>query len=252
MIDVKPIQGLIKDNLPAILTATACVGTVTTALLTAKGTTLAIEKVADYAEANLRDPSDLSWKEKFGVAYSAYVPAAIAGVSTLVAIVAANRIQYARGAALAIAYAGSEKAFARYRRALEDVGGPKAVEEVKARVAETAVQEAPRPDSQRLVIGSGDVLCYDMFSGRYFNSDIESIRRVENNINYQLNTEGYASLNEFYAGLGVPPISAGEMVGWREANSLSVDFGSQLDPSGRPVLTIDFLVAPKENYYKFS
>nr|DAN65007.1 MAG TPA: hypothetical protein [Caudoviricetes sp.] len=83
-------------------------------------------------------------------------------------------------------------------------------------------------------------------------SDIETIRRVENNINGQLNTECYASLNEFYIGLGLPPVAAGELVGWSEPNSLSVEFGSQLDPKGNPVLTIDFLVAPKENYFKIA
>ena len=93
---------------------------------------------------------------------------------------------------------------------------------------------------------------YDVFSGRYFRSDIETIRRVENNINGQLNLECYASLNEFYNGLGIPPIAAGELVGWSEPNSLSVEFGSQLTEKGEPVLTVDFLVSPKENYFKIN
>lgn len=253
MINANDCARLIKANAPAILTASACVGTIATAILTAKSTTLAIEKIADYCEANLRSPEDLSWKEKFSVSYRVYIPPAIAGVCTLVSIISANRIQYARGAAFALAYSGSEAAFRRYREAVADVVKPKDVQKITSRVAEKSVQEAGQPFSGTvLVASSGDVLCYDVFSGRYFRSDIETIRRVENNINGQLNAECYASLNEFYAGLGLPPIAAGELVGWSVPNSLSVEFGSQLTEKGEPVLTIDFLVSPKENYFKIA
>lgn len=253
MINANDCARLIKANTPAILTASACVGTVATAILTAKSTTLAVEKIADYCEANLRSPEDLSWKEKFSVSYRVYIPPAIAGVCTLVSIIAANRIQYARGAAFALAYSGSEAAFRRYREAVSDVVKPKDVQKITSRVAEKSLSEADKPHSGTILItSSGDVLCYDVFSGRYFKSDIETIRRVENNINGQLNAECYASLNEFYAGLGLPPIAAGELVGWSDPNSLSVEFGSQLTEKGEPVLTVDFLVSPKENYFKIA
>lgn len=253
MINANDCARLIKANSPAILTASACVGTIATAILTAKSTTLAIEKIADYCEANLRSPKDLSWKEKFSVSYRVYIPPAISGVCTLVSIVAANRVQYTRGAAFALAYSGSEAAFRRYREAVSDVVKPKDVQKITSRVAEKSVQEAGKPaPGTILVTSSGDVLCYDVFSGRYFKSDIETIRRVENNINGQLNTESYASLNEFYTGLGLPPIAAGELVGWSDPNSLSVEFGSQLTEKGEPVLTVDFLVSPKENYFKIA
>lgn len=253
MINANGCAQFIKANAPAILTASACVGTVATAILTAKSTTLAIERIADYCEDNLRSPEDLTWREKFAVSYRVYIPPAITAVATLVSIVAANRVQYSRGAAFALAYTGSEAAFKRYREAVADVVKPKDVEKVKARVAEKSVQDAGKPVSGSvLVASSGDVLCYDVFSGRYFKSDIETIRRVENNINGQLNLECYASLNEFYNGLGLPPIAAGELVGWSEPNSLSVEFGSQLTEKGEPVLTVDFLVSPKENYFKIN
>ena len=253
MINANDCARLIKANAPAILTASACVGTVATAILTAKSTTLAIERIADYCEDNLRSPEDLTWREKFAVSYRVYIPPAIAGVATLVSIVAANRIQYARGAAFALAYSGSEAAFRRYREAVSDVVKPKDVQKITSRVAEKSVHEAGQPlPGTVLVASSGDVTCYDVFSGRYFKSDIETIRRVENNINGQLNSESYASLNEFYTGLGLPPIAAGELVGWSDPNILSVEFGSQISPNGEPVLTIDFLVAPKENYFKLA
>ena len=253
MINANDCARLIKTNAPAILTASACIGAVATAVLTAKSTTLAVERIADYCEDNLRSPEDLSWREKFAVSYRVYIPPAIAGVATLVSIVAANRIQYARGAAFALAYSGSEAAFRRYREAVADVVKPKDLVKVKARAAEKSLSDAPPPSPGTiLVASSGDVTCYDVFSGRYFQSDIETIRRVENNINGQLNSECYASLNEFYAGLGLPPIAAGELVGWSDPNALSVEFGSQLTDKGEPVLTIDFLVSPKENYFKIN
>lgn len=74
MINANGVTQFFKANAPAILTASACVGTVATAILTAKSTTLAVEKIADYCEANLRSPEDLSWKEKFAVSYRVYIP----------------------------------------------------------------------------------------------------------------------------------------------------------------------------------
>jgi len=139
VINANGVTQFFKTNAPAILTASACVGTVATAVLTAKSTTLAVEKIADYCEANLRSPEDLSWKEKFAVSYRVYIPPAIAGVCTLVSIIAANRIQYSRGAAFALAYTGSEAAFKRYREAVADVVKPKDREKIKARVAEKSV-----------------------------------------------------------------------------------------------------------------
>ena len=47
MINANGCTQFIKANAPAILTASACVGTITTAILTAKSTTLAIERIAD-------------------------------------------------------------------------------------------------------------------------------------------------------------------------------------------------------------
>lgn len=251
--DLKMLSSTAKSNLPSILTAAACIGTITTAVLSYKSHELAVEKIATYSQDNLRTPDDLDWKEKFGISWSVYIPPAIAGVATIACIIGANRVQAARGAAFALAYAGSEQAFARYRQALEEVGGKKAVEEVKNKVAQKEINNSDQSPVDTILISGGDgVLCYDIFSGRYFKSDIETIRRVENNINYQLNNESYASLNEFYSGLNLPPISAGDLVGWSEPNSVSVEFSSQLDPKGRPVLTIDFLVAPRENYFKIN
>lgn len=253
MIDFKTISSATKDNLPAILTAAACVGTITTAVLSYKAHELAVEKIADFSEENIRIPDGLDWKERFGISWQVYIPPAIAGIATIACIIGANRVQAARGAAFALAYAGSEQAFARYRQALEEVGGKKAIEEVKNKVAQKAINDSDQKPVDTILVAGGDgVLCYDIFSGRYFQSDIETIRRVSNNINYQLNNESYASLNEFYAGLDLPPIAAGDLVGWSEPNSLSVEFSSQLDPKGRPVLAIDFLVAPRENYFKIN
>lgn len=48
MINANGVTQFFKANAPAILTASACVGTVATAVLTAKSTTLAVEKIADY------------------------------------------------------------------------------------------------------------------------------------------------------------------------------------------------------------
>ena len=137
---------------PAILTGAGGGGAVATAGLGEKSTRLGVEKSADYCEANLRSPEDRAWKEKVAGAERVYIPPAIAGVCTLVSIIAANRIQYSRGAAFALAYTGSEAAFKRYREAVADVVKPKDREKIKARVAAKSIQAAGKPHSRTILV----------------------------------------------------------------------------------------------------
>ena len=62
----------------------------------------------------------------------------------------------------------------------------------------------------------------------------------------------YASLNEFYDEIGLPPIEIGDKLGWNmDDGQIEVDFSSQLAADGTPCLVISFNVAPNYEYYKF-
>ena len=69
-------------------------------------------------------------------------------------------------------------------------------------------------ESEIIATNHGQTLFYDSWSGRYFKSSIEFLRRVINDLNYRLISEDWLDLNEFYYGLGLEPVKMGSMVGW--------------------------------------
>ena len=62
-----------------------------------------------------------------------------------------------------------------------------------------------------ILAGTGEVLCYDMSSGRYFQSTIEDIKRAENRVNKDLIHFMSASLSMFYEEIGLPPTSYSDL-----------------------------------------
>ena len=99
------------------------------------------------------------------------------------------------------------------------------------------------------VVEKGNTLCYDSISGRYFKSDIEKIKKAENELNKKMLNEMYLSLNEFYDELGLRPTSLGNELGWNIDDGLiDIHFSSQLSEDDQPCLVLDYCVAPRYGY----
>lgn len=146
-------------------------------------------------------------------------------------------------------YVLGDKAFTEYREAVDEVSDDKTKEKVKTRAAEKAVGR----DDEMLVNVANmghETICVDMYSGRYFRSDMETIRRAENDFNSDMLNNRYGSLNEFYSKLGIESIGAGEDIGWNSDDIMEIGYNSVLTQSGQPALSIDFYSSmPKHNYY---
>jgi hypothetical protein len=107
----KRVGKLAQDNSPAVLTAIGVAGTLTTAFLTGRASYKAAELIQEHNEK--QDVHDL-WmppKDAFRLVWRLYVPAASSAILTVAAIILANRIGTRRAAAMAAAYAITEKAF---------------------------------------------------------------------------------------------------------------------------------------------
>ena len=241
-----------SDNAPAILTGLAVVGTLTTAYLTGKASfkaanliraeeTMAIKSTGDaFYECNNRRKFELAWKF--------YIPAASSAVTTVAFIVAANRIGTRRAAAMAAAYAIAERGFEEYREKIVEKLGERKERAARDEIAQTRVTRNPPPEDMVLLEDGLSVLCCDLFSGRYFMSDMETLRRAENDVNFQVNNDYYASLSDFYDAIGLPQTSMSGDVGWNSDKLLELEFATTLTPSGKPCLTFDFKVMPIRGY----
>ena len=106
------------------------------------------------------------------------------------------------------------------------------------------------PKSSEIIIANGGtVLCYDELSGRYFESDVETIRKAENDINAAILSYMYASLHDLYVALNLPPTPYSSEVGWTSTNLLEFKFSTCLSEDNRPCISLGYSTYPVRDYY---
>jgi hypothetical protein len=81
---------------------------------------------------------------------------------------------------------------------------------------------------------------------------MEALRKAQNDINYQVMHDSYASLTDFYSMVGLAPTSNSDDVGWNSDKLLELQFSPVLTEGGRPCISIDFVVAPVRHYYRLN
>jgi hypothetical protein len=263
-VNIDQFNRFIKGNSPTIISAAAVAGVVTTAILTHRAA-LKMAHAVQVEEARRSQKNDsldipleevvdevLSRREKFDVAWKCYIPPVAAGAATIACIVWANQIGLRRNAALMAASVLAERAFSEYKDEVVRTLGEKKHEEVQDRIAERRLAENPPSPSQVVIVdGSGEQRCYDMWSGRYFRSDIETIRRAVNMLNKDIiDGNMYADLNELYSFLHMDPVHGGAAVGWNVDNLCDVHFSSHMGEDGIVALAMSFTNPPKADFGK--
>lgn len=245
----KTTRRFVIDNSPQILTAVGVVGTVSTAVLTGKAAFKAGRIIHEmennpYAE-EAHDP-----REKVEATWKLFIPPVGTGLITITAIVGANHISAGRAAALATAFTLSERSFEEYRKKVIEKLGTKKEEEVRAEIATERIHR--HEDESNLIVVSGtDVLCYDMFSDRYFTSNMEALKHAQNALNHTLLSDGFACLADFYDLIGLPTTAYSEEVGWTSDELLEVKFSTVLSKDMRPCLAIDYTAKPNRHRSRF-
>lgn len=256
---VKRAEKVVTDNSPLILTVVGVAGTIGTAVLAAKASFKAAKliEVQQTIEDTYQDnnhphePYDqMGPVEKAKLVWPLYIPTVVSGCATVAAIVTLNHIGTRRAAALAAAYAVSDRAFTEYKEKVREIVGEKKEEKVRDSLAQDRLDANPVSRNQ-VIITSGDVLCYESYTGRYFMSDAESIRRAENKLNSILINDGFASLGELYDELGLPRTSDCEDLGWNTDKLLDLSVHGGLAEDNRPCLVVEYTVAPIREYKRF-
>lgn len=237
---------------PEILTGIGIAGMITTTVLAVRATPKALELLEEKKNEDWVD--ELSPLEVVKTAWKPYVPAAVTGIASVACLIGASSVNAKRNAALATAYKLSETALTEYREKVIETIGEKKEKTVRDKVAEERVKKNPVSKSEVIVTNNGTTLCFDPISARYFKSSIDKIKRAENELNKQMlhDISGYVSLNEFYDELGLDHTSVGDNLGWNVDRLIDISFSSQLNDNGEPSVVLDYLVAPKYDFYKFS
>lgn len=248
-------QRLAAEHAPLIMTAIGVAGTITTAVLAGKASyeaALVIDdeftKERQIAGARGELPELLTPREKFELVWKLYIPATGTGLLTIGCIIGANRVGTRRAAAMAAAYSMSERAFETYRdKVVDQIGKPKE-QKVRDEIAQDRVNARPVDNQQVIVTGGGEVLCFDIYTGRYFNSSMESLKQAQNNFNHKLLKDDYQSLNDFYNMVGLSTVKQGDNVGWEAGQMLELLFSTTMSDDQRPCIAVDFLPVPDPRY----
>lgn len=247
----KSAEKYIVDNSPAILTGLGVAGTVTTAVLTGQASFKAAQILAEERKS-VPPPYDFkeAASEYVRLTWRSYLPAVAVGSTTIACIICANRVENRRAAAVAAAYSLSERAFEEYRAKVADRLGEGKAQEIKDEIHQNRVKNDP--NSAVVMVGSGKVLCYETYAGRYFESTMEDLKWAQNKLNAQVVNNYYASLNDFYSAVGLPMTDMGEELGWNVDRLLELEFSSVLTEESKPCLAFSFTVTPIRHYFRMN
>lgn len=243
---VKDVKKSTKKHSPEILTGIGITGMLTTTVLAVKATPKAL-KLIEQEEKYIGDK--LTKKEIVQTTWRCYIPATITGVASIACLVGASASNVKRNAALATAYAISETALKEYKNKVIETIGEDEERGIVEKTYKDKIAKNPVSNNNVIVTGKGDVLIYDVISGRYFNSDIDSLKRIENDINKRMLNDSFVSLNELYAEIGLDNISIGDELGWSiEGGFIEMRFSSQLNEDNSLCVVMDFATAPTYEY----
>lgn len=246
---VTKTQLVLSKHSPEILTGMGIAGMITTTVLAVKATPKAIRIIEENKEAIYLDHQELKPIDAIKWCWKCYIPAAVTGTVSIACLIGASRVSLTRNAALATAYKLSENALTEYREKVIETIGEKKEQTVREAIAKDRIQKNPVSSSEVIIIGKETTLFYDPLSGRYFKYDIEKLRRIIHDLNRQLLSNDYISLNEFYWSVDLPGIELGDTVGWNiEKGKIDISFSAQKTDDDRPCLVLDFVTPPTYNY----
>ena len=242
---VKSAKLFIHEHSPEILTGIGVIGMVTSTVLAIKATPKALELI--HSEENNKK-NKLDKKEIIKITWKEYIPAVSLGVGGIICIVSGCKIGTKRGAALATAYAVSERTLRTYRDKVVETIGEKKEKDIREKISQDNINSNPPQNGSIVITQSGNTLIKDEYSGRYFRSDLDNIRKASNELNKEMLHCDYISLNQWYSAIGLDNIKNGDELGWNITQGLiELDFGTCL-AGDEPCITMEYSRMPEPGF----
>ena len=162
---IKSTKNFMCKHSPEILTGVGLAGMVTSTVLAVKATPKALELIK---EEEFKQSKHLNKKEIIKVAWKPYIPAIIAGSSTIACIVGANYLNLKNQASIMSAYALLDSSYKEYRNKTKEVYGDDS--EIRKKVIESKFDDSVHTNPE-------ETLFFDYQSMRFFESTFEDICR---------------------------------------------------------------------------
>jgi len=237
----------VNQNSPTIMIGLGLSGLIGSTVMAVRVTPKALDLIYEESLSN----EELSNKQVVVLCWRLYIPAAASAILGVSAVILGNRLHLRRAAVLASLYSLAENTLQTYQqKVIESVGKTKA-DAIFSEAGEELVTDPPDEENIHNV-GGGTELCYEVSTGRYFESDVTKIRSAENEFNKELIIDNEKPMNELFYMLGLPPVSLGENAGWVvDDGLLEILINPKISTNGdRPCLAIDFTRRPKPLWIK--
>lgn len=240
------------EHSPEILLGLGITGMLSSTILAVKATPKVYTMIEKEKEVRrLECEPELTKVDILKMSWKPYLPAAISFGASTACLIGANSVNAKRNAMLATAYKLSERALVEYKDKVIEVVGEEKEKEIRDKVAKDKVAKDKIENKEVIITTKGDTLCYDSISGRYFKSDVDKIKKVENVINHSLICNDYCSLNEFYDEIGLDATEMGSAIGWSiNSGLIEIYFTSQITEDGQPCIVVNFDIPPTYNFDK--
>lgn len=178
----------------------------------------------------------------------ATAPVVISAGATVACAIGSNRSASKKIALLSAAYNLANNTAKDLSNKMNEVLGDKKAKEIKDAIAKEKVGKAPKEPSTngtQVVVGDGLVLCKDLFSGRFFKSNMQRLQDAKNKCCAMAMREGSVTVNDFYDIVNAPGldrVDMGDELMWNDeaalSGSLDIEFSSILTNDGQPCIAI--------------
>lgn len=259
---VKKIGETTTKYKPAILTGVAVAGVIATAVMVFK----ASPKCCDVLDEHKKKMDKIDKTDKKAVraervdvakkvTKTMAAPALMGGL-TIGCIVGSHSVSTRRIAVLSAAYSMSESALKDLNEKMTETLGEGKTRSIKDAIIKDKVKENKiDPGSPILMMGDGDCLCIDGYSGRPFRSNAQKIGQAINQVSSECRTSMYVSLNDFYEAINsrdLPAIPMGEDFGWNvddlNTGTLPIHYTAVMNDVEQPCLYVEYDVRPRDDY----
>lgn len=219
-IDVKGIGRLLdvagkfsKAHLPEILTIVGLIGATGAIISVADAVKKSEEEIREAEiEANDGTPEDefveMPRKEKIKLCWKHFIPGAVLYVSSVVLIIAGQKVSLARLAAITGLLKLRSKDLEDLKNKIIETDGEKQLKNYQKSVEEDRVYVGP--DTTIYNTRHGSTIFYEPMTGTLFYSDIWHVQRAIIHLIEAVRNENYYALSDFYNDLDLPRNSCGQ------------------------------------------
>lgn len=261
---INEVKKTLDHNSPTILTCLAVAGLIATGITAYRMASTADEIIArKKKELDETEPNETEKKKEIVIQAAkelapVVLPTVLMGSATAACIIGSNHASKKKIAVLSTAYTLSEKTVKSLNEKMVEVVGEKKTSDIKDAIIKDTIGAAPeelananKEEIDPKVVSANtpmarDVLCKDIYSGRFFWSTYEKIQIAINRLSSDCQTEMWIGLNDLYSEpeINLENVPMGDDLGWNvddlDRGQLPIEIRALLTDDGYPCLCLDY------------